>query len=279
MALWDKVGEVGNIEDRRGQRTGLALGGSLTGIVLAAAFVLLSGGNIGDVFQVVLQQASQQTANQQSDQPFEDTANYREFAGKVLGSTNEVWVRLFEQQNQTYREPRLVLFRDIVQTGCGTASSSVGPFYCPSDLTIYLDETFFDAIHGQLGASTSGDDVAQAYVIAHETGHHVQNISGTMDRYGARAQSDPSISTKLELQADCYAGIWAHSAANQGIFENESEIEEALGLASAIGDDKIQEKTTGQVNPETWTHGSSEERVQWFKTGYNSGSVQACNTF
>jgi len=278
VAVWDKIGRSGDVEDRRGQRTGFALGGGLTGLALLAAFTLFTGGDLGDVLRVVLQQATQQTTTQQAGQPFEDTKDYEGFAGKVLGSTDEVWTQIFAQQQTEYVPPRLVLFRDRVQSGCGIASSAVGPFYCPEDQTIYLDETFFDAIQSQLGASTGGDDVAQAYVIAHEVGHHVQNISGTLKRFG-NAQSDPALSTKLELQSDCYAGIWAHSVSKQGIFENENEIDEALELASAIGDDKIQEKTTGQVNPETWTHGSSTDRVESFKTGYRSGDVAVCNTF
>jgi len=279
MALWDRVDSEGNVEDRRSQRAGVAFGGGLVGLALMTAFVLLSGGDIGDVLQVVLQQASEQTTSQQTDRPFEDTKNYQEFASKVLGSTDEVWAQVFQGEGKTYTPPRLVLFRDITSTNCGTASSAVGPFYCPADQTIYLDETFFDAIQSQLGAAAGGDDVAQAYVIAHEVGHHVQNSTGTFRYYGDAAQSDPAISTRLELQADCYAGIWANTVSRQGIFESESEINEALSLASAIGDDKIQEKTTGQVNQETWTHGSSEQRVHWFTTGYKTGNVSACNTF
>lgn len=279
MAIWDKIGTEGDVEDRRGQRTGLFVGGGLSGLVLVAAIVMLSGGGFGEVLQAVLQQGTQQTSTEQSNQPFEDLKNYQAFASKVLGSTDEVWTGKFKEMGKKYDTTRLVLFRDATQTGCGVANSAVGPFYCPADQTIYLDETFFDAIQGELGASTGGDDVAQAYVIAHEVGHHVQYLLGTMDQYSNAAQSDPAISTKLELQADCYAGVWAHSASEQGIFENESEIEEALGLASAIGDDKIQEKTTGQVNSETWTHGSSQERVKWFKTGYKTGMPSACTTF
>ncbi len=279
MALWDRIGSEGNVEDRRGQRTSLTVGGGLLGMALVAAFIFLSGGNIGDVLQAVLQQASQTTSVQQTDQPFEDSSNYKGFAGKVLGSTNETWTKVFQQSGQEYTPPKLVLFRDMTQTGCGVASSAVGPFYCPMDQTVYLDETFFDAIRSQLGASNSGDDVAQAYVIAHEVGHHVQNLLGVMNEHGTSAASDPEVSTKIELQADCYAGIWANNVKQQGIFENDNEINEALGLASTIGDDKIQEKTAGQVTPETWTHGSSEQRVQWFKTGYTNASLDSCNTF
>lgn len=278
MALWDEIGTEGNVEDRRGQRTSIALGGGLVGLALVAAMVFLMGGSGSDVLQAVLQQASQQTTTQQTDQPFEDTKNYKGFASKVLGSTTETWNNLFQQQGQEYTPPNLVLFRDVTQTGCGTASSAVGPFYCPLDQTIYLDETFFDAIQRQLGAQTGGEDVAQAYVMAHEVGHHVQNLSGIMQAHSDAATS-PEVSTRLELQADCYAGIWANNVKLQGIFENENEIYEAIRLAEAIGDDKIQEKAQGQVNPETWTHGSSAQRVQWFKTGYTHPALSSCNTF
>ena len=275
MALWDKIGGSGNVEDRRGQRSGLAFGGGLGGIILIAAFVLLSGGSTTDVLEAILGQASQQQQSQQSDQPFEDPNNYQTFAAKVLGSTDEAMTNAFQSIGKEYSTPKLVLFRGITQTGCGTADSSIGPFYCPIDQTIYLDETFFDQIRSQLDATTSGDDVAQAYVIAHEAGHHAQNLLGALDA----ASDDPAESVKTELQADCYAGVWAHSARTQGIFENDSEINEALGLASAIGDDRIQAKTEGQVNPETWTHGSSEQRMTWFKKGYASGSLDSCQMF
>lgn len=278
MALWDKIGGSGNVQDRRGQRSGLALGGGLGGIILIAAFVLLSGGSTADVLDAVLGQVAQQSQNQQTDQPFEDPNNYQAFAAKVLGSTDEAFTSAFSKETNTpYAPPKLVLFRGMTQTGCGGADSSIGPFYCPSDQTIYLDEMFFDQIRSQLGATTSGDDVAQAYVIAHEAGHHAQNLLGTMAKYSSA--NDPAVSVKIELQADCYAGVWAHSVREQGVFENENEIDEALSLASAIGDDRIQAKTQGQVNPETWTHGSSEQRVTWFKKGYSSGSLGGCQTF
>lgn len=262
MAFWDRLGTGGDIEDRRGGST-LALGGGVTGLIITAAFLLLSGQSGTQVLETILNQAiGQGTTSQQAG--FEDSTNYKAFASTVLGSTNEYWAQRFAEAGQQYTPPQFVLFRDITGSGCGLASSQVGPHYCPADRTIYLDETFFDAIQQQLNANTG--DVAQAYVIAHEVGHHVQNLQGTMER-----QPDP---IKLELQADCYAGSWSHSIS--GIFENEDEIQEALGLASAIGDDRIQQKTEGQVNPETWTHGSSDQRVLWFKTGYESGNPATC---
>lgn len=264
MALWDRLGTGGDIEDRRGQRSTLALGGGITGLILTAAFLLLSGQSGTQVLETILSQATEQDSTSQQA-PFEDSANYKGFTSSVLGSTNEYWGKVFSDSGQTYTPPHFVLFRDATQSGCGVATSQVGPHYCPTDQTIYLDETFFDAIQQQLGANTG--DVAQAYVIAHEVGHHVQYLQGSMSK-----QTDP---IKLELQADCYAGSWSHTIT--GIFETEDEINEALGLASAIGDDRIQQKTEGQVNPETWTHGSGEQRTQWFKTGYESGDPAVCS--
>lgn len=262
MALWDRLGTSGNVEDRRGSRSTLALGGGLTGLVITAAFLLLSGQSGQQVFETILGEAINQNTTQQA--PFEDSANYKGFAERVLGSTTQYWTEALAAKGQVYKPPNFVLFRDLTSSGCGAATSQSGPHYCPVDQTVYLDETFFDQIQSQLNANTG--DVAQAYVIAHEVGHHVQNLHGTLQE-----SSDP---IALELQADCYAGGWAHSIA--GIFENESEINEALGLASAIGDDRIQQKTEGQVNPETWTHGSSEQRVNAFKTGYGSGDPDVC---
>lgn len=262
MALWDRLGTGGSVEDRRGSRSTLALGGGLTGLIITAAFLLLSGQSGQQVFETILGEAISQNTTQQV--PFEDSANYKGFAERVLGSTTQYWTDALAAKGQVYKPPNFVLFRDLTSSGCGAASSQTGPHYCPVDQTIYLDETFFDQIQSQLNANTG--DVAQAYVIAHEVGHHVQNLHGTLQE-----GSDP---VQLELQADCYAGGWAHSIA--GIFENESEVNEALDLASAIGDDRIQQKTEGQVNPETWTHGSSEQRVSAFKTGYASGNPDAC---
>ena len=262
MALWDRIGSRGNVRDVRGSRSTLALGGGITGLIITAAILLLSGQSGSQVLETILGQALQTTTSQPA--PFEDSKDYKNFAEKVLGSTNEYWAGIYGARGQTYSPPTLVLYRDATQTGCGVGSSQVGPFYCPVDQTIYLDETFFDGIQQQLNANTG--DVAQAYVIAHEVGHHVQNLEDTLNQ-----TTDP---IKLELQADCYAGTWSNSIS--GIFENEDEINEALGLASAIGDDRIQQKTQGQVNPETWTHGSSEQRVQWFKTGFASGDPTVC---
>lgn len=272
MALWEKIGSRGRVVDRRGAG---ALGGGigLTGLAIVVAFTLLSGGDAGDVLQQLqnVQVPAQQTY---SSADFEGADSYEVFASTVLGSTNDLWTRVFAGNNRTYTPPTLVLFRGATQSGCGGASSASGPHYCPLDDTIYLDETFFEELTTRLGAK--GGDVAQAYVIAHEVGHHVQNELGLARAVTEDGSNEASI--RLELQADCYAGLWAHSIRGLGVFA-QGEIEEAIDAAAAVGDDRIQQKTQGRVSPETWTHGSSEERMRWFRTGFESGSVSACNTF
>jgi predicted metalloprotease len=269
MAFWDKLSSRGNVEDRRGFSS-VGGGVSLVGIVLIIAVNYFTGGNIGDVlYQIAGMPQSTQT--QKTTNQYDGTDSYEEFASTVLGSDNDAWTAIFAQQGRDYREPKLVLFRDYTDSECGGADARVGPHYCPLDETIYLDETFFDELTSKLGAR--GGDVAQAYVISHEVGHHVQNQLGLMDQV-----NDNDGSVRLELQADCYAGIWANSLRDKDIFEA-NEIQEAIDAAAAVGDDRIQEKAQGYVNPETWTHGSSEQRMKWFTAGYNSGTMEACDTF
>lgn len=202
-----------------------------------------------------------------------------QFVGVVLQETEDVWNGIFQQQGRDYPEPKLVLFSGSVRSACGSASSASGPFYCPADSKIYLDTSFFDQLSRRFGAS---GDFAQAYVIAHEVGHHVQNVIGvlpkfsrmrsTMDRVEANAMS-----VRVELQADCFAGIWAHYTDQKGLLEA-GDLEEALNAAEAIGDDTIQKKTQGYVVPESFSHGTSEQRREWFGRGFNTGRVQSCDT-
>jgi predicted metalloprotease len=271
MAMWDKITSRGNVEDRRGMSgTALVGGTGVTGIVLYLLLTYLSGGNLGDVVGQLATSATQQQNISSAD--FEGQDSYEVFVSTVLGSANDTWERIFAAQNKTYTPPRLVLFRGATQSACGGAYSAVGPHYCPEDETVYLDETFFTELTQRFGAK--GGDVAQAYVIAHEVGHHAQKELGIMDAVG----SSNADSVKLELQADCFAGIWANSLKDRGIFEP-GEINEALDAAAAVGDDRIQKMTQGYVSPETWTHGSSQERDDWFNKGYDTGSLQACDTF
>lgn len=271
MALWDKLSNRGNVQDRRGMRPAAIGGLSLTGLAVVLLLNVITGGDLTDIVSQIDTTAVQ---NQETDSSeFQGEDEYEVFASTVLGSNNTMWQEKFSQQNLSYTEPTLVLFRQATQSGCGTATSQVGPHYCPADSTIYLDETFFDELKNRLGAE--GGDVAEAYVIAHEVAHHAQNELGTMDNLDSRSNAD---SIKIELQADCYAGMWANSIKDLQVLEP-NEIKEAMDAAAAVGDDRIQEKVTGQINPEGWTHGSSEERVKWFTIGYETGSLSACDTF
>lgn len=267
MALWDKISSRGSVEDRRGSSLALRGGGlSIGGLAIILLLNYFSGGTPSDVLNELQNVAVQ---NQSLDRrAFEGADNYEVFASTVLGSTNDMWSKIFAESNLNYNLPKLVLFREATEGSCGLSTSEVGPHYCSIDQTIYLDETFFDEIQKKLKAN--GGDVAQAYVIAHEVGHHVQNQLGTI----AEDQTNEG-SVKQELQADCFAGLWANSIKDTGVFEP-GEIQEALDTAAAIGDDRIQQTVQGRIAPESWTHGSSEQRVEWFSRGFNSGLVEQC---
>jgi predicted metalloprotease len=202
------------------------------------------------------------------------------FSGYVLDDVQDFWRQQFTSQGKTYQKAQLVVFSNSVDTGgCGSATSATGPFYCPGDQRVYLDLGFFNELSGRFDAP---GDFAQAYVIAHELGHHVQNLTGVEPKVRQLQQDAPGreneLSVKMELQADCYAGVWAHGAYSEGELES-GDIDEALDAAQAVGDDRLQEQATGRVNPETWTHGSSAQRKQWFDTGYKSGDPTSCDTF
>lgn len=246
-------------------------------------FVLFTGGGSGldEVMDQLQEAQSPQQPSAQAEE-FQGEDDYEVFASTVLGSTDELWGAVFTASGLDYLEPTLVLFRGSTQSACGGASSAVGPHYCPLDETIYIDETFFDEMTGRLGAT--GGDVAEAYVIAHEVGHHVQNRIGLMDEV-RRLQQDAAsqleandLSVNLELQADCYAGVWAFSLRDAGVFLP-GEIDEAIDAAAAVGDDRIQERVEGQITPERWTHGSSAQRVEWFTIGWETGDPSRCDTF
>lgn len=251
------------------------LGGGASIIGLVLYFALNYFGV--QVDPTTLNQVIDSVGGMTSSQSAEDTKGiddgYASFASSVIGSNNDYW----KTKIPNYKAPRLVLFRGATRSACGIATSQVGPHYCPLDQTIYLDETFFDTLV-QLGGSKG--DIAQAYVMAHEAGHHIQNLNGTMDQ----VQNNPayartgenSLYVRLELQADCYAGLWANSLNNRNIL-GPNEISEAIQSAEAVGDDRIQAETQGSINPETWTHGSAEERVKSFNAGYTSGKLEACS--
>ncbi len=263
MADWNKLGSRGTVEDRRGLGP-MAGGLGIGGVILYLAFSFLTGGSISpDTLNTLLQESQVQRQNIDTSQ-FAGADSYEVFVATVLGSTNDMWSQVFAQNNMTYEPPKLVLFRGATQSSCGGASSAVGPHYCPTDATIYLDETFFEELTSRFGAQ--GGDVAEAYVIAHEVGHHAQNMLGLIDQAN---------SIHTELQADCFAGLWAYSVRDKGVFEP-GEIQEALDAAAAVGDDRIQKMQTGHVSPETWTHGSSADRAAWFTKGYESGDLNQC---
>lgn len=278
MAQWDKIQNSGNVEDRRG--SGYVGAGTLgtVGVLLMLGLTLFSDSpNPTQIGQLIDQLATNVTQTRQS---VDVNDGYSKFASGIVGSTDDFWSAQFRTLNATYEKPRLVLFRGYTDSGCGGATSEVGPHYCYIDSTIYLDETFFDTLVKRFGAK--GGDVAQAYVIGHEVGHHVQDEFGTLNqvsRYQARYPDRANIlSIRLELQADCYAGMWVRSVQNLGVIEKE-EFDQAIDAAQAVGDDRIQSASTGSVHPESWTHGSSVERKQWLLTGYNATSIESCNTF
>jgi len=282
---WRGRRQSDNLEDMRGPRVsrGGAVGIGGTGLVIIVVLALLTGQNPLDLLgQVTSQQGGQTTG---TTEPYRESAGdqeQREFVGVVLGDTEDVWQGVFRDDlGRTYQEPRLVLFSGAIDSGCGFAQAAVGPFYCPLDQKVYIDLQFYDELQRRFGAP---GDFAQAYVIAHEVGHHVQNllgISGKVQAAQQRAGKDAAneLSVRLELQADCLAGVWAHQTERQKQVLERGDVEEAMGAAAAVGDDRIQKKTQGYVVPESFTHGSAEQRVGWFRRGFESGSVDDCDTF
>ncbi len=265
MARWDKLKSRGRVEDRRAVTAAGTI--SVTGILLLMGINYLMGGNPLDVLsQVDVSQVQREQQTVKTDE-FEGKDDYEVFVSTVLGSNNDAWKKSLNNLGKDYVEPKLVLFRNRTNSACGGAISMMGPHYCPLDQTIYLDETFFDELTNRLGAK--GGDVAEAYVISHEVGHHVQNILGLVK--GRKSNKE---SVKLELQADCFAGLWASTLKDKNILEP-NEISEAMDAAAAVGDDRIQKRTTGHVNEESWTHGSSKQRLEAFTLGY-SGDLKRC---
>ncbi len=279
---WRDQRQSSNVEDRRGMGgKGIALGGGGLGMLVLALVVYLCGG--GDLSQLLNNLPSTTTQQEQPQQPQTQTQpggqqtndEQGQFARAVLGSTEDVWREILPKQaRMKYRDAVLVLFTDQVQSACGVAGSSTGPFYCPADYKLYLDFGFFRELKNEFKAP---GDFAQAYVIAHEVGHHVQNLLGTMDKV-QRAGNSNALSVRLELQADCYAGVWAHYANQKGLVEA-GDPEEALRAAAAVGDDSIQKRSQGYVVPESFTHGSSQERMHWFARGFKGGDMRQCDTF
>jgi predicted metalloprotease len=266
----------------RGMGIPIGVGGGGVGLVVLIAIVLLnalSGGGGGASIDPRLDpfpQAAPATGTQPGPDP---DATLKEFVGFVVDDVQKHWQQEFQRAGKTYEPTKLVLFTDSVSTGCGGASSATGPFYCPVDRKVYLDLGFFRELRSRFGAP---GDFAQAYVIAHEFGHHVQKLTGISDEVQSAEQRSPDesndLSIRLELQADCFAGVWGHTAYAKGELEA-GDVEEGLAAASAVGDDRLQREATGRVNRETWTHGSSAQRTKWFNKGFDSGDPNNCNTF
>ncbi|MGD9970487.1 MAG: neutral zinc metallopeptidase [Sulfuricurvum sp.] len=291
---WENLKRSTNVEDLRSQSSGgrMNFSGGRGVNLLIPIIRFLMGSTIGRIVLLMgiiayfmgynplslLDTPNQTRTNTAVSQSDNDRS--AAFVAAVLGETEEVWTKIFEQKGLTYPKPKLVLFRGSVQSGCGYADAQVGPFYCPVDQKVYLDLSFFDELSQRHNAP---GDFAEAYVIAHEIGHHVQNQLGTLDKaHSIQEKSNKSkgntVQVKVELQADCYAGVWAYHTQKERAVLEEGDIEEALNAASQIGDDTLQKQSQGYVVPDAFTHGTSAQRMEWFKRGFDKGTLEACNT-
>ena len=275
---WRGERQSENIEDRRGMsRGGMAIGGGLGGIVLVALALLFGA----DPRQLLEQLPAESQPGTQSSRPINpEEEELKQFVAVVLASTEDVWTEIFRQSGRQYREPTLQLFTNQTESACGIAGAAVGPFYCPGDQKVYIDLSFFHDLQSRFRAP---GDFEQAYVIAHEVGHHIQRLLGTMDRVDAARgrlsqEQNNQLSVRLELQADFLAGVWAHYAQRRGLLET-GDVEEALGAASAVGDDRLQRESQGYVVPDSFTHGSSDQRIRWFRKGLETGDIRQGDTF
>jgi len=293
---WGDMRESENVEDRTGMPGGgFPLGGGMK-LGLGSIIIILIGSlvfGINPLEMLGVISGGPETAPPQQPSPGygpqtppapgahpAPKSQDAEFSARVLGDTEDVWSAVFKAGGSRYEPPKLVLYRGGVRSACGSTSAAAGPFYCPGDRSLYLDTSFFRELHDRFGAP---GDFAQAYVIAHEVGHHVQNLLGTMGQFDTEAQrAGPrgrnDLSVRLELQADCLAGVWGHSASERGLLDP-GDVDEGLAAAASVGDDRLQKQQTGRVNPETWTHGSSEQRTTWFRRGFDSGNASQCDTF
>jgi predicted metalloprotease len=277
---WSEGRRSGNVVDARGR--GLPIAGGGIGMAVLALVVYLMGGDPTVVLNNAPQSAPAQADKPAPGQPGGAQDQMSQFVSVVLADTEDTWNAIFKQKyGRDYEEPQLVLFTSAVQSACGMAQSAMGPFYCPNDHRVYIDLAFYQELKERFGA---GGDFAQAYVIAHEVGHHVQNLLGLSDKvHSAQQRSDKTtanaLSVRLELQADCFAGVWGHHAQRARNILEQGDLEEALNAAAAIGDDKLQREARGYVRPESFTHGSSAQRQQWFRRGFDSGQLETCDTF
>lgn len=282
---WNPGGVSDNVEDRRGSSGGFGGGGGiklgLGGILILGVLSLIFKTNFFSLLSGGGGSASVGESGTTQSRPVDDPSEQREvqFVSFVLDDAQNTWKEVLPKYGTQYRDAKLVLFRDAIDSGCGAAQSATGPFYCPADHKVYIDLGFYDELKQRFGA---GGDFAQAYVLAHEIGHHVQNLLGidgkVRQMQRARPELANQLSVRLELQADCLAGVWGHSTDQRNILEA-GDVDKALNAASAIGDDRLQRMAGRGVNPDSFTHGSSADRVKWFQAGFQSGDVNACNTF
>jgi len=288
---WTPGGVSSDIEDRRGSSGGgfggfgrgptIGCGGAIILLVLS----LLTGKNFFSAFDgsggggAVQQQPAGPPGETATVSQTPEEAKEVEFISFVLNDVQDTWAKIFQEQGRQYQRSTLVLFRDLTETGCGYGQAASGPFYCPRDGKVYIDLAFFDELDRRFGAP---GDFAQAYVLAHELGHHLQNLTGVSDKVHEAMQRDEGnaseYSVRLELQADCYAGVWGHSAAQRNVLEP-GDTEEGLAAASSVGDDRLQKMSGRSVNPDSFTHGSSQQRMEWFQRGFQSGRLSDCDTF
>ena len=277
---WRNARRSKNVDDRRGLRTGGGVKLGLGGIAAVVVVSLLFGQNPLEILGLVaeVQQGAPQPG--ESAPPVGDEAS--DFVSAILGETEDVWSAIFESSNSRYQQPTLVLFSGAVQSACGGATAAVGPFYCPSDQKVYIDLEFFAQMQRRLGG---GGDFAEAYVIAHEVGHHVQALTGVIARVneargrGETIEGDGGLLVRQELQADCYAGLWGYHAQRRHAWLESGDLEEALNTATAIGDDTLQRQSRGTVVPDSFSHGTAAQRVRWFRAGFESGDPDRCDTF
>jgi uncharacterized protein len=278
---WEDRGRSRNLEDRRSRRRPVARAGiplGIGGILVVVALSLITGTDIFALLGLDPSGPAGPATAPPSEQELAAEETHVRFVSFVLDDIQETWTDIFAADGAEYQHATLVLYRDAVESGCGVAPAATGPFYCPADANVYLDLSFYETLRDRYGAS---GDFAEAYVIAHEIGHHVQHVTGTMETVRRRQEAEPSasneLSVALELQADCYAGVWAAAADRRGIMDP-GDLEEGLQAAAAVGDDRLSERAGRIPNQETFTHGSSEQRMGWFRAGYDAGHPSACDT-
>ena len=280
-----KPGAGGNVEDRRGRpggRAALPVGGGLVGVIVTVLILVLGGGggyDVGKPFDPFPSQNQPANNAQAMDTAPDASSQLIDFLSFVVGDLQKFWADDFQKAGREFSPTKLVVFSGGTDTGCGPGSAATGPFYCPADQRMYVDPGFFRELANRFQAP---GDFAQAYVLAHEYGHHIQTITGITQQVDSASREDPdqrnALSVRVELQADCLAGVWAHSTFERGLLE-EGDLEEGLTAAASVGDDRIQEQTTGRISPETFTHGTAAQRAGWFKRGFEDGDASACDTF